>query len=84
MSTLLRSILTPAALTRLAVGWVTFLAVLAAGPLLAPPVPTPLLIGALLVIIAVILLCAFGVVGEAEHLARRLGDPYGSLVLTLS
>ncbi|HIZ35435.1 MAG TPA: calcium:proton antiporter, partial [Candidatus Ruania gallistercoris] len=43
-----------------------------------------LLIGALLVIIAVILLCAFGVVGEAEHLARRLGDPYGSLVLTLS
>src|SRR5699024_10954617 len=35
-------------------------------------------------IIAVILGCAFGVVGEAEQLARRLGDPYGSLVLTLS
>lgn len=84
MSTLLRSILTPAALVRLAVGWATFLAVLAVGPLLEPPVPTALLIAALAVIIAVILLCAFGVVHEAEQLARRLGDPYGSLVLTLS
>ena len=84
MSALLRSILTPAALVRLAIGWATFLAVLAAGSLLEPPVTGPLLIGALLVIIAVILVCAFGVVGEAEHLARRLGDPYGSLVLTLS
>jgi Ca2+:H+ antiporter len=39
---------------------------------------------ALIVIIAVILICAFGVVTEAEHLANRLGDPYGSLVLTIS
>ena len=84
MSTLLRSILTPAALTRLAVGWATFLAVLAAGTLLEPPVPGPLLVTALVVIVAVLLLCAFGVVHEAEQLARRLGDPYGSLVLTLS
>src|SRR5699024_6402745 len=28
-------------------------------------------------------LCAFGVVVQAEHLAERLGDPYGTLVLTL-
>ena len=63
MSALLRSILTPAALVRLAIGWATFLAVLAAGSLLEPPVTGPLLIGALLVIIAVILVCAFGVVG---------------------
>src|SRR5690606_7335126 len=41
-------------------------------------------IAALAVIVVVILICAFGVVHEAEHLARRLGDPYGSLVLTLS
>src|SRR5699024_9521616 len=44
----------------------------------------PLLLGALAAIVGVILVCAFGVVHEAEHLARRLGDPYGSLVLTLS
>ncbi|MGO2863677.1 MAG: calcium:proton antiporter, partial [Brevibacterium sp.] len=55
-----------------------------AGPLLEPPVPGALLVTALIVIIAVILICAFGVVHEAEHLASRLGDPYGSLVLTIS
>lgn len=33
---------------------------------------------------AVILWCAFGVVAEADHLAGILGEPLGSLVLTLS
>ena len=37
-----------------------------------------------MLIVGVVLVCAFGVVHEAEHLAHRLGDPYGSLVLTLS
>lgn len=79
-----RSILTPVALVRIAVGWGTFIALLFAAPLLEPPVPAPVLIGGLAIIVGVILVCAFGVVHEAEHLARRLGDPYGSLVLTLS
>lgn len=35
-------------------------------------------------IVAVIITCAFGVVTQAEALAHRLGDPYGTLVLTLS
>ena len=55
-----------------------------AGPLLELPVPGQLMIAALGLIVGVVLVCAFGVVHEAEHLARRLGDPYGSLVLTLS
>ncbi|MBD7994756.1 calcium:proton antiporter [Arthrobacter sp. Sa2CUA1] len=55
-----------------------------AGPILEPPVAVPVLIIALIIIVGVILVCAFGVVHEAEHLARRLGDPYGSLILTLS
>ncbi|MGO1973566.1 MAG: calcium:proton antiporter [Propionibacteriaceae bacterium] len=84
MSATVRSILTPTAALRLALGWGAFAALLLAGPLLAPPVPAPLLIAALACIVGVILVCAFGVVHEAEHLARRLGDPYGSLVLTLS
>ncbi len=79
-----RSILTRPAIVRLAVGWGAVLGLLLAGPLLEPPVSAPLLVGALVLIIGVILLCSFGVVHEAEHLARRLGDPYGSLVLTLS
>ncbi|GAA1860318.1 calcium:proton antiporter [Paeniglutamicibacter psychrophenolicus] len=79
-----RSILTRPAIVRLVVGWGAVLGLLLAGPLLEPPTSAPLLVGALVLIIGVILLCAFGVVHEAEHLARRLGDPYGSLVLTLS
>ena len=78
------AVLTRTAILRLLLGWGTVLAAALVMPRLAPPVPGPLLIGALVVIIAVILVCAFGVVHEAEHLARRLGDPYGSLVLTLS
>lgn len=79
-----RSVLTPIAIVRIAVGWGAVLGLLFAGPLLEPPVPAWLLITALLLIVGVILVCAFGVVHEAEHLAQRLGDPYGSLVLTLS
>ncbi|WP_038468303.1 calcium:proton antiporter [Arthrobacter sp. PAMC 25486] len=84
VSSTTRSIFTRTAIIRILVGWGAVAALMLAAPLLEPPVPTPLLIGALAVIIAVILVCAFGVVHEAEHLARRLGDPYGSLVLTLS
>lgn len=84
ISTSARSILTPVSIARLVLGWGTFLGLMFAGSLLDPPVPAPLLVAALVVIVGVILVCAFGVVHEAEHLARRLGDPYGSLVLTLS
>ena len=80
ISTSARSILTPVSIARLVLGWGTFLGLMFAGSLLDPPVPAPLLVAALMVIVV----CAFGVVHEAEHLARRLGDPYGSLVLTLS
>lgn len=68
----------------MALGWGAVGALAVAAPLLAAPTPTPLLLMVLGAIIAVILLCSFGVVHEAEQLARRLGDPYGSLVLTLS
>lgn len=76
--------ITASDLTRIVLGWGAFGALLLAHPLLAAPVPAPLLIVALAVIVAVILICAFGVVKQAEALAHRLGDPYGSLVLTLS
>src|SRR5690625_2829351 len=81
---LVRAVLTPAAVLRLLLGWGAVFAAALVMPRLTAPVPAPLLVGVLALIIAVILVCAFGVVHEAEHLARRLGDPYGSLVLTLS
>ena len=77
-------ILTPIALVRLALGWGAVVVLALSGPLLEPPVATPLLVSALAVIIGVTVLCSFGVVKEAEQLAHRLGDPYGTLVLTLS
>src|SRR5690625_2203280 len=80
----LRSILTPRALARLLLGWAAVAGLAVTGDLLAPPVPGPLLVGALAVVVAVILVCAFGVVHAPAHRARRLGDPSGSLVLTLS
>src|SRR5690606_27100530 len=79
-----RSILTPIAITRLILGWGAFLLLMAVRPMLAGPLPTWVLWLVLGGIVAVISLSAFGVVTEAEHLAQRLGDPYGTLVLTLS
>lgn len=35
-------------------------------------------------LLAVIFWCAFGVVGQADHLAELLGEPLGTLVLTLT
>ncbi|NUL46540.1 calcium:proton antiporter [Cellulosimicrobium funkei] len=72
------------AIARILLGWGAFLALMLAGPLLEPPVPGPTLLIALTLIVAVILVCSFGVVHQAEKLAHRLGDPYGTLVLTLS
>lgn len=80
----LTQLVTASDIVRIVLGWGAFGALLIAAPLLKAPVPAPILIVALAVIIAVILVCAFGVVKQAEALAHRLGDPYGSLVLTLS
>ncbi|WP_394163466.1 calcium:proton antiporter [Galactobacter valiniphilus] len=84
LASTLKPLLTKAALARLALGWGAFAALIAAGPALHGHLPGPALALLLAGIVAVILVCAFGVVHEAEHLAKRLGDPYGTLVLTLS
>ena len=85
-SSTLRTVLTRGAFARLALGWGAFALLLFAGPLLgdAGSLATWTLFTVLAVIIGVIVVCAFGVVTQAEHLAHRLGDPYGTLVLTLS
>ena len=80
----LRTVLTPTAGLRLLLGWGAFIALLIAHPLLEAPLPIGALVVLLALIVVVIVMCAFGVVDQAEHLAHRLGDPYGTLVLTLS
>lgn len=78
------SVLTPKAVSRLLLGWGGFVGLWLFGPADAGALTTPVLFLLLVAIIAVIVICAFGVLTQAEHLAHRLGDPYGTLVLTLS
>lgn len=72
-------------LLRLAAAWASVAVFLAFGGsllgLLGSPLPSLLIFLWLLV---VIVWAAFGVVHEAEDLADRLGEPYGTLILTLS
>ncbi|MFB4354222.1 calcium:proton antiporter [Microbacterium sp. LS_15] len=82
--TSLRSLIGRSDVARIVLGWGSFAAVLIAHPLFTTPAPAAVLVVGLVAIVAVILVCAFGVVKQAEALAHRLGDPYGSLVLTLS
>ena len=84
MRTLLRTVLTPTAILRLVLGWGSFVLLLALAPVLDGDLPAWLLWLLLGGIVAVITVSAFGVVPVAEHLAHRLGDPYGTLVLTIS
>lgn len=72
------------AMLRLPSAWVSALIFLGAGRLLmagSHPLLTCLLFAWLL---GIIFWAAFGVVGEAEQIAERLGEPFGTLVLTLS
>ncbi|VEG26192.1 calcium:proton antiporter [Actinomyces howellii] len=84
LRTVLTTVLTPTAALRVALGWGSFLVVLLARPVLGAGLPALALVTALTTIVAVVIACAFGVVIQAERLAQRLGDPYGTLVLTLS
>ncbi len=68
---------------RLLVGWATVVAAFALPGLFEglPAVRESLMFGGLL---AVMLWSAFGVVAEADHLAEILGEPFGTLILTLA
>src|SRR5690349_17258342 len=69
---------------RLIVSWATVAAVTLA-PTINPNGLGPALSGLLFaVLLGVIVWAAFGVVHEAEELAQALGEPLGTLVLTLS
>ncbi|WP_293813145.1 calcium:proton antiporter [uncultured Bosea sp.] len=70
---------------RLAAAWASVAAFLLFGDtvlgLLGAPLPSLLVFSWLL---GIIIWSSFGVVHEAEDLAERLGEPYGTLILTLS
>ncbi|HEY5705206.1 MAG TPA: hypothetical protein VIS96_06505 [Terrimicrobiaceae bacterium] len=70
---------------RLVIAWVTVALFLFFGYSWLADLSSTLRVAGLLVwLFAVILWCASGVVQEADHLAELLGEPLGTLVLTLS
>jgi Ca2+:H+ antiporter len=70
---------------RLAAAWGSVAAFFVFGPAWLGDLGHPLwAVGLFLWLFAAILWSAFGVVHEAEELAHRLGEPYGTLILTLS
>lgn len=68
-----------------AIAWGTVIAFLLFGKVwLGQPGSMLKSAGLFLWLFAVIVWCAFGVVGQADHLAELLGEPLGTLLLTLS
>lgn len=84
MTTSSKQVFTANALARVVIGWLSVAVLAATQHLLTPPVPGTTLIPVLVGVVAIIMVCSFGVVTQAEKLAQRMGDPYGSLVLTIS
>lgn len=78
-------VLAPSTLVPLIAVWLVVAASVIVGPgLLRDPVAPPVAAVSFVVILAAIVVAAFRVVHEAEHLARALGEPFGTLILTLS
>jgi Ca2+:H+ antiporter len=81
----LRRHLPPRTLIKLAIAWGVVLLFMLGGPTwLHAPIDPVVAVICFIVIFATILVAAFGVVHEADYLAHRLGEPYGTLILTLS
>lgn len=80
----LKTVLTAPVNFRLLVGWGAFFVVYFNRDKLTAYTSSWALLVTFVVNTLVITVCAFGVVTQADHLAKRLGEPYGTLILTLS
>lgn len=80
----LRTVFSPLSVLRVVFGWAAVLGLVILQPVLAGQLSTTTIFLMLAGIVTSISFCAFGVVYQAELLAKRLGDPVGTLVLTLS
>src|SRR5690606_35513094 len=71
--------------TRLLAVWLIVIAFMAwGGTFLGDEMPVLVAAGVFLILLLTIVGAAFGVVKEADELAHQLGEPYGTLILTLS
>lgn len=70
---------------KLVVAWAVVLVFMMGGPTwLHDPIDPTVAVICFVAIFATILMASFGVVHEADYLAHQLGEPYGTLILTLS
>jgi Ca2+:H+ antiporter len=75
----------PLTLARLLIAWATVTAFLVIGGVWLADLESPIKSAALFIwLFTVIAWCTFGVIEHAEHLAELLGEPLGTLILTLS
>ena len=80
-----RALLPASTVIRLLISWGVVLLFLLFGPVwLAEPVSSLAAISCFVVLFSTILYAAFGVVHEADCLADALGEPYGTLILTIA
>ena len=81
----LRSLFPKLTLIRLLIAWsVVVVFAIWGKQWLAEPFDNTIAVICFMVLFATIVMASFGVVGEADHLAHQLGEPYGTLILTLS
>lgn len=80
-----RELLPVGTIIRLLISWAVVILFALFGPgWLAAPVATPVAVFCFVVLFSTILYAAFGVVHEADRLADALGEPYGTLILTMA
>ena len=81
----LRSLFPPLTIIRLLIAWLVVAVFAIWGKQwLSEPFDSTIAVLCFLALFATIIMASFGVVGEADHLAHQLGEPYGTLILTLS
>ncbi|WP_104135193.1 MULTISPECIES: calcium:proton antiporter [unclassified Cryobacterium] len=80
-----RVLLSRSTTVTLAIAWLVSIGVLTVGrDLVAHPPSVAVAVGVFLIVLAAIMVAAFGVVHQAEELAHKLGEPFGTLILTLT
>ncbi|WP_448606892.1 calcium:proton antiporter [Paenimyroides ceti] len=80
----LSEIISPKTRIRMAVAWLVVLVFILFGSSLTSNMSSVTAFFLFAVLLGTIILSAFGVVKEADELAQKLGEPYGTLILTLS
>ncbi len=80
-----RGLLSRSTVVTLAIAWVMTIVFLTVGhEYVAHPPNVTVAVVCFVLILGAIMVAAFGVVRQAEHLAEKVGEPFGTLILTLT